>query len=240
MISAALRIDIERWASRKEDNPVFHLARQGRLTRAMITRYIANVTYMIRLTPGHLRLARDHAVELGDSALSAHYEHKLGEEVGHDLWGEADLASLARLEHRTVYGPSVPAKAPSNTTATSSIEELAAFLTKTIADDPALYLAYLAFTEYVTVLLGPELLALIEDRCGVPKTSMTVIDKHIELDRDHAEEGFGIIDDLVGDPRKLSPLRNALAEMLAHFDRFCEEVTTLDLSDEPNQHVSAA
>ena len=72
---------------------------------------------------------------------------------------------------------------------------------------------------------------------------MTVIGKHIELDRDHAEEGWGCIDDLVGDPRKLAPMRKALAEMVAHFDRFCVELTTTTESSdgiEPIKHISAA
>ena len=54
---------------------------------------------------------------------------------------------------------------------------------------------------------------------------MTAVGNHVELDRDHAEESFGIIDDLVGDPRKIASMREALAVVLEHFDEFCEEVT---------------
>ena len=167
---------------------MFHMAQSGTLDSAMVTRYIANVTYMISASPqatcAALAIARAASVT---SLFAAHFEHKLQEEVGHVVWGESDLESLVQM-----------VAAPSNTTATPSIEALADFLTKTIATDPALYLGYLAFTEYVTVLLGPELLSLIDERCGVPRTSMTVIDNHIELDRDHAEEGFGLIDDSSG------------------------------------------
>jgi hypothetical protein len=194
----------------------------------MITRYIANVTYVIRLTPGHLRAARDGARAHGDERLARHFEHKLDEEVGHAAWGESDLESLAQL-----------GAGPSNTTATPSIEALAEFLTQAIETDPALYLCHLAFTEYVTVLLGPELLSLIEERCGVPRTSMTVVDNHIELDRDHAEEGFGLIDDLVPDPRKVGPMREALAGIMERFSRFFEEVTTVEAYESERQ-VSAA
>lgn len=233
MISYALRSDIEKWAARRDENPVFRLAREKGLSKAMVTRYIANVTYMVRLTAGHLRKARDGARARGDHRLAAHYEHKLAEELGHHEWGVADLDTLTKL-----------VASPACTSTTPAIERLAKYLDKAIEEDPALYLAYLAFTEYITALLGPEMLELIETRTGVPRSSLTIIDNHIELDRDHAEEGWGCIDDLVPDPKALPRMRQALAEMLAHFDEFSVElVTTTDEDDGAEQerrHVSAA
>jgi hypothetical protein len=234
MISNALRTDIEIWAGRRDQNPMFQMAREGTLTQSMVTRYIANVTYMIRLTAGHLRAARDGARAVGDETLAAHYEHKLEEEIGHDVWGEADLVSLEKVS-----------MGPANVQPTPSIERLGTYLTDAIAEDPALYLCYLALTEYITALLGPELLSLIEKGTGVPRSSMTVIDNHIELDREHSEEAWGIIDDLVGDPRKITRMRGALAEMVGHFDGFCVELTNkTERSDESgpriHQHVVSA
>ena len=229
MISDALRIDIEKWASTKDQRALFAMAKSGRLTRPMVRTYIANVTYLIERTPGHLRRARERASALGDERLAGHYAHKLDEEEGHSVWGEADLESLSDVSTAGL-GSSV----------TPAIAACASYLTKIIDEDPALYLTHLAFTEYVTVLLGPELLADIESRCGVPRSSMTVVDNHIELDREHAEEGFGIIDDLVGDPKKLAPMRRALAGLLEHFDRFCEEVTADRATAHEPAHVSAA
>ena len=52
-------------------------------------------------------------------------------------------------------------------------------------------------------MIGPRWLALLEERCGVPQSSMTAVGNHVELDREHAEEGFAVIDDLVGDPKML-------------------------------------
>ena len=221
MISDALRTDIELWARRVDGNTLFQLARSGRLTPAIVTRYIANVTYMVRLTPAHLRRAQDRARALGDIALFEHYVHKLEEEIGHAAWGEADLRAL---------GPSVT---PITASATPAIERLAEYIPRVIDEDPALYLCYLALTEYITALLGPELLSLIEELNGVPRSSMTIVDKHIELDREHSEEAWGVIDDLVGDPGKIGRMRSALAEMIEHFDAFCVELTSAaDPSDE--------
>jgi hypothetical protein len=232
MISTALRTDIERWAARRDENPIFRLARDKGLSKAMVTRYIANVTYMVRLTAGHLRKARDGARARGDHRLAAHYEHKLAEELGHHEWGEADLETLTKL-----------GMSPACTSTTPAFERLARYLDQAIEEDPALYLPYLALTEYLTALLGPEMLELIETRTGVPRSSLTIIDNHIELDRDHAEEGWGCIDDLVRDPQALPRMRQALAEMLAHLDAFSVELTTTTEDDDGADregHVSAA
>lgn len=213
MISDALRTDIEVWAAKRDSNPVFAAARAGKLSRGVITRYIANVTHMIRLTPGHLVCAREAATAGGDAKLASFFAHKLEEETGHAVWGEADLVALEAVK-----------AAPMLTQATPAIEQLAAFLPEMIADDPALYLTYLAFTEYITVLLGPELLSLIEERNNVARSALTVIDNHIELDREHAEEAWGLIDDLVGDPRKITTMRAALRSIIELFDAFASEV----------------
>ena len=106
-----------------------------------------------------------------------------------------------------------------------STRALLAFLESTIDEDPALYLAYILFAEYLVVLLGPEWLTLLEERCGIPRSSMTVIGNHVELDKEHVEEALAHIDDLVSDPRKLSRMREVLLQTIEHFERFCDEVT---------------
>jgi pyrroloquinoline quinone (PQQ) biosynthesis protein C len=228
MISTALRTDIEAWASRKDDKPLLKMAEEGRLTKAMVHAYITSVTWMIHRTPGYLARARDRARELGDQPLAEYFEKKRQEETGHGEWGDADVASFSRMAVASADGP-VPA-----------MTEIARFVEEITGSDPALYLTYIAFTEYVTVIVGPSLLSNIEERCDVPRSSMTVVDNHIELDRDHAEEAFGIIDDLVGDPRRLRPLRDALATVFALFERFVLEVTLVDDAVPSERHISAA
>lgn len=218
MISHALRIDIEAWAARRGQNPLFVLARNGRLTRRMVTAYIANVTYMIRLTIRHLEKARDSAVAAGDERLAAHFAHKILEERGHDKWGDSDLEALGAGSMGGLIQPAVV--------------ELGEYIDEMVVSDATLYLTYLAFTEYVTALLGPELLDLIEQRCGTPRSSMTVVHNHVELDQDHAEEGFGEIDDLVGDPKKLSPMRKALATIMSHFDALSAQLTVPESAEQ--------
>lgn len=233
MIGDALRTEIEAYAARRHRIPVFRAAKEGLLTRAMATRYIANVRYMVAMTPPYLRRARDRARAIGDEKLAAYYGKKVGEEEGHEVWAERDLEELT----------GTVARQP-NFGITRSIRELSEYLENKIDEEPALYLAYIAFAEYITVILGPAWLELLEERCGIPRSSMTVIDNHIELDREHAEEAFACIDDFVSDPRKLAPMRQVLGQAVSYFDAFCAEIVLTNGTDEasngPSVQVSAA
>lgn len=233
MIGDALRTEIEAYAARRHEIPVFRATQQGHITRAMAARYVANVHYMVAITPPYLLRARDRARAIGDEKLAAYYGNKIGEEEGHERWAERDLETLTG----TVATQSM-------FTITRSIRDLSEYLETKIDEDPALYLAYIAFAEYITVIVGPAWLELLEERCGIPRSAMSIIDNHIELDRAHAEEAFACIDDFVSDPRKLAPMREVLAQSIAYFDAFCAEIVAIDeidqASNEPSVQVSAA
>lgn len=228
MIGNALRIDIEKYAADlSRRNVLFATTQAGTLSRDMLRRYLASIHFMLTLTPIHLAKAARRARELGAEPLARHFEQKLIEEVGHDAWAEQDLRSLE--VERSARTADV----------TNAVRELAAYLEQTIEQNPAWYLAYIAFAEYLTVIKGPELLDLLETRCGIPKASMTAIDNHVELDRDHAEEGFAVVDDLVTDPRMLPAMREAMATSMRHFDAYCAEAVNGGPAP-AESHVSAA
>jgi len=220
MIGNALRIDIEQWVGRRGENAVFANAMAGTMTGDRLSRYLASLHYMIQHTPIHLKRARERARTLGDEALCRHFEHKFGEEQGHDVWAENDLETLERTHQSTSRGEVMPGALL-----------LARHIEATIDDKPALYLAYIAFVEYMTVMVGPEWMSYLEERCGIARTNVSVIDEHIELDREHAEEGFAVMDDLVGDPAMLTPMRDALRQFMAMFDTYCAEA--MDISAVP-------
>lgn len=222
MIAFALRAHIESYASTsmRTRNALFTRALKGTLTQSHLTRYLSNVRYLVAHTPIHLARAKRAAERAGDLRLAAHYAAKIGEEEGHDAWAERDLARLGAR----------PSAFPRSSLATMTA--LVTFIESVIDEDPALYLAYILFAEYLIVLLGPEWLALLESRCGIPRSAMTVIGNHAELDRDHVEEAIDVIDDLVGDPSKLTRMRAVLDDTIAHFERFSTEVTE-------NEHVRA-
>ena len=235
MIGNALRVEIERYAvEMRRSNPLYKRAEDGSLSANCIATYLTNIHHLICYTPAYLMRARDRAAALGDAALAAHYQHKCGEEVGHEAWAERDLERVAPQALRPVERAAVP-----------SMHALVGYLARLIDQDPALYLSYILFAEHLLVVLGPEWLEMLETRCGIPRSSMTVIGNHIELDKAHVEEALDQIDVLVADPRKLTDMRRALRATMAHFDQFCVEVTATEdqvdavLHDAP-KHVSAA
>jgi hypothetical protein len=213
MIADALREDIEEYSCQAKENPAYRMARSGSLGRENVARYVSNILHLLRNTPPCLERAHRRAIERGDVQLAAFFEEKLAEEVGHDRWAEQDLHSF-----RSSFGIEADAEM------TPSLRSLLAYLEKTIDEDPTLYLAYILFAEYFTVLEGPEWLALLEERCGIPKGFMTAISNHVELDKEHVAEGLDMIDALVTDPSYLDPMRSALRQSIQHFDRFLTEV----------------
>lgn len=205
------------------------------MTSRQISRYLANVHYLITHTPIHLARARDRARAVGDDALARHFAHKMGEEIGHDKWAERDLSRVAPLLTTPVKREVLP-----------SMQSLVDYVAGVIDEDPTLYLAYILFTEQLMVMGGSEWLQLLEERCGIPRTSMTVVGNHVELDREHVEEALESIDDLVGDPRKLARMRRVIEETTMHFEHFCADVTETEgphdaqPARDADRHVSAA
>jgi len=225
MIALSLRDQIDVYASTlKTGNALFRRASEGTLGVEEVAFYLTNIRELVKTTPRQLTVARRHAKRLGNDALAAHFHHKLGEEVGHDRWADEDLETLR---------PRVRAVSPD---VCASMRELIAWIDATIEEDPVLHLAYMLFSEYLIVLLGPAWLELLEARCGIPRSSMTVIDKHAELDRDHVDEAMDEIDRLVDDPAKLRRMREVVADATAHFERFCTEVC----DSERRRHAPAA
>ncbi|MBX3208708.1 MAG: hypothetical protein KF764_26985 [Labilithrix sp.] len=214
MIADALRADIETFAKTKcRQNLLFQMAEAGNVDTVCVRAYLTNLHHLLRYTPICLGRARKRALARGDAKLAEHFAHKLAEEAGHLRWAEEDLTSLPDVAS-VEAAPGV----------LRSMERQTAFLLETIDEDPALYLSYILFAEHFTVVLGPEWLRLLDERCGIPRASMTVIDKHIELDQDHVEEALNCIDDLVGEPRLLPRMREVLRDSMDNFYAFCTEL----------------
>lgn len=221
MIGRALRLEIERYATRaREENMLFVRARDGALGPRHMLPYLRSIHFLVSHTPIHLRRAAARAAEAGDSPLAEHYLAKITEEAGHDAWAERDVRVLSERSGMTATAGILPA-----------MRDLVDFLAQLIDRDPSLYLAYILFAEYFLVLLGPEWLALLEERCSIPRSAMSVVSNHVELDKSHVEHALEEIDDLVGDPKKLPRMREALLQSMGLFDAFCAQVTTVDIHE---------
>jgi hypothetical protein len=234
MIANALRVEIERYAARMPtENPLFSKAADGTFTPTCMVTYLTNLKHLLAHTGPFLTQARKLALASRDERLASHYEHKMVEEIGHETWADRDIERISTGSLITASATTLP-----------SLHTLLTFLRRTIDEDPALYLSYILFVEYITVLLGPAWLSLLEERCGIPRSSMTVIGNHVEADREHVEEALDQIDLLVPQPHKLPRMREVLLESFVHFNRFCAEaMTDLDSNaraSDATPHVSAA
>ncbi len=214
MIASALRYEIESHAARiRAANPLYRSAAAGQAPAAAVERYLASLRYLLAGSSPCLIRAAARARDLGQHHLAEHLRQKEIEERGHDTWAAEDLQVLrARFGTQSDDHP-VPA-----------MIELMRHIEEIIDRDPALYLAYILWAEYFTVLVGGELVENLVGRCGVPANAMTCVAKHVELDQDHAAEGVEVIDALIGNPRKLPELREVLWKAMALFDRACEEM----------------
>jgi hypothetical protein len=216
-ISDTLKDDIEAYALRLRDsNELFKRAQCGKLTPGAIATYIANLHLLVQHTEVNLELAQRRSEELGKMELAHFFEEKRRDEKGHDRWAEHDIAAMNGM-----FGVT-PMAQP-----TRSISALLEYLRGVIAEEPTHYLAYILFSEYVTVLVGPEWLRLVEDRCGIPMSAMTVVGNHVELDKGHVAEGLHEIDRLVGDDEPVEPMRGALRASMGYFDGFCSEISAI-------------
>jgi hypothetical protein len=213
MIAHCLKNAIETYATELRGCSLLRLAREGRVPPRTVSMYLTSILHLIRHTPIHLERARSRAEVLGNDHLASYFAKKGREEIGHDRWAENDIEAV-----NTAFGLK-PTRAPLR-----PVVELTRYLSAAINDDPARYLAYIFFAEYVTVLLGPDWLSALEDSCGVPASSMTVVAHHVELDQAHFAQGLNEIDQLISDPAQLQPLRQTLLESMDHFSRFCDEL----------------
>ncbi|HJL17304.1 MAG TPA: hypothetical protein RMH99_16675 [Sandaracinaceae bacterium LLY-WYZ-13_1] len=217
MIADALDAKVEAYAATMDrHNPLFVGAAEGRLTVEQVAYYLFNVRHLIRHTPIHLERARRRALAAGDPALAEHFAGKLIEEEGHDRWADADLARLRAELGTEADGRVSPA-----------LDRLLRFIERTIDHQPARYLSYILVAEYLIARRGPEWLRLVEERCGIPASMMTVIGKHAELDAEHSDEGLEVIEALVPDPAMREPMCETFDASLAIFEDFCADVCSV-------------
>jgi pyrroloquinoline quinone (PQQ) biosynthesis protein C len=193
------------------NHPLLSLAQNGQLGARDVANYLMNIRFMIQHTPLHLVEAKQRATQLGQHELADFYAQKLQEEAGHDVWATSDLS---RLNH--VFGFQ-PAEALSQ-----HMQDLAHFNERLIANEPSHYLAYILFSEYLTVLLGPLWVRALTTHCGIPADALSVVSQHVELDQAHVRGELARIDELLaGNPVVMF---DALHSAMRYFRSFCDEL----------------
>lgn len=160
-----------------QTNALYRLAEDGAVDAPTLQQFLAGAAFLTANTLPSLRRAMVVARQRGDVPLAAFFAQKMGEEAGHTEWAEADQQGLAqrfdlRLERE--LGPGVRRYIDAQN--------------QVIEEDPALYLAYVLFAEYFTVLATPGWVELLATRCALPPEYSTVLTKHVELDKEHVAE----------------------------------------------------
>ncbi len=218
MIADILKTTVEQLALEScRSNRLWQYAMDGRATPRMVASYLRSLEYMVGSTGSCLTRARASARVLGKSDLEQFFAHKLAEELGHDEWARGDIEVLAASRGGLV-SDAVP-----------GIIGLIDFTKETIDRDPELYLAYMFWAEYMTTLVGGEFCRALVQRCGVPRDALTCVERHVELDAEHADDEMDAIDRLVCDPRKVDAMRKVVIEAAGLFDQACAQMVESDL-----------
>ncbi len=198
--------------SLKKNNSFYQRVFKGTLTATELTRFLQNVSFLTTHTPQHLKLAQSIAAAQGHHALAHYFEVKLSEEVGHDEWGNEDVKSLQK--HYNVSSDQL-----------GILPEMRAFVARNedmIRLDPFDYFIYVLYAEYFTVLAGPACLAAIEKNNQIPKSMMSIIGKHAELDQHHVAEWAEEAQKLGLTLQNADAYRKVLDDIMERYANFCE------------------
>lgn len=192
------------------DSPLFSGAKKGKITKDIILRYLSNINYLVEHTPIHLKNAISSSRKISNSALEEYYRDKFIEEQGHNLWAEKDVHSFG--------------KNAIDFDLCSSMLNLTEYLNQITTKDPVAYIAYPLFAEYFTVLVGEPWLNDLETYCGIPKSQMSVVGNHVELDKHHVAHDFEHIEQIPLSDADRAKVLKSMKIAMSHIQNFAKEV----------------
>jgi hypothetical protein len=214
VLGQLMKSTVENYYRRASDsNPLFRNARLGRLKPENINAYLSNILYLIQHTPTHLSYAKAKAKERKMDDLAVFFGTKMHEEDGHDKWAESDLSEMNKK-----FG------ATPDKNLSPHIVHLVKYIKEIIDRDPSLYVSYIFLAEYFTVLIAPNWLEDLEKNCGIPRSMMSVIGNHAELDKEHVAEDLRQIELLLGHVKNAEPFLETLKTAITLHENFCSEV----------------
>lgn len=162
----------------KANNPFYKHVYAGSLTVDQLEMYLFNIKHSLKSTIPQCATGAKGSRKIGLEKLSKFFLHKIKEETGHDQWADEDLQKIAsELTSHQESHKLLP-----------EMQALIAFNNSLVKQDPRLYLIYMLFAEYFTVIAGPEFMEALEAKCHIPRSMISVVTKHAELDKDHVHE----------------------------------------------------
>jgi hypothetical protein len=163
-------------------------------SKETISNYLRSAHYLVSHTPMHLRKALDESQKRNHADHVDYYLNKIDEEAGHDNWSKNDAQKLSIDLNQSV---------------TPETAAIMRFAEELIDLDPRLYLAYIMFTEGITVQYGAKILSLIQMAVGIAPNELSVIQNHETADKEHANENLELVENLIP-----SDLRSAFIDTI--------------------------
>jgi len=194
----------------KKDNPFYQRIMSGAVQVNEFAAFLRNVSFLITYTPVHLTLAERVAKQKGYPLLAQYFKDKRGEEEGHDRWGDADIVALKK--HFNVPEDSIGI--------TQEMKDFIKGNENLIHEDPYAYFVYVLFSEYFTVIAGPECMASVERHAKIPQNMMTIIGKHAELDKYHVHHWKDESVEVGIKPEDVERYKAALHKAMDRYGRF--------------------
>ena len=218
MISKHLIADIESFLSDlRRKNRFFLRLALGEVGPRNVAALLYGTRHLLLHTPIHLQIAVDHTRALSNELpqLLPYFHHHLDEEVGHDQWAVDDMRQL-----QTISSTSLPERV------SPAMLQLVDYTRSLVETDPVLYVPYILFAEYLSVIAVPEVVGLLETRCGIPARVMSVFTKHAELDKEHSKQDCAILDQIVGvSPLYEHSMRNVVRYSSVLYSHFLNDVS---------------
>lgn len=184
MISEKIKTFIENESAKiSKTNQFLMNAHRGTTSREDISNYLFNLSLIFSKATTDLAEAAKKSQEMGIPVLQEFMSNKISEETGHDEWAKSDLKNYSEFD-------------PSKGDFSVEAYKLSSFITGLAKNDPRLYLAYMSFVEYFTVLVGPELLTSLELHCNIQRSTLSAISNHQEADKDHYKEDLEIFNQI--------------------------------------------
>lgn len=212
MLGNLVKSEVETFYSQlKTDSLFFRATEQGQVSEATLSLFISNLHYLVSHTPLHLQLAKRISTDRGHHKLATYFSQKIEEETGHDQWAATDLVSLKST-------------LPPSSQITGAMLSLVDTVESLIRRSPYLYLPYIFQAEYLTVIGAPEWFELLESRCHIDRSKVSIVANHAELDKHHAAEGVDFLNQELAQGASPDEVRTVLAETLNLYKNFLNEV----------------
>ena len=225
-LALEMQSSIDAWAEKLWlESKLAQLTRSGALSERALALYLESLRFLFHHSQRNLAAASTRARALGDERLADIFAAKASEEAGHDQWASRDLSGLT---------PS----AISGIEPAAGSRRLVELQRELIMEHhPLCFFAYSLWAEYMTVRLGDAWLNALASN-GYARTSVTAVANHVDADREHAAEGFAVLDQLWdGQPERALILRS-VERAQALFEAFCDEIYLAAVSVE--QRVTSA